>query len=463
MRLAHLIGPELRDLLRNEPEEIASLLDEVHPEDLADVVLDLDDDEAAALLKRLPADDAADIFERLPEGRQENLVEKIGFQLTARIAGEMAADDRADLFSALPEDVGDQLLETLEKVDPEAAEEVEELTRWPETSAGHLMNTQYVSVLPSVTAGEALDAVRRGAADDDIEMIYYVYVATAEEKLLGIVSLRQLLIANPSAPITEVMIENVISVTPETDQEAVAKMMAKYDMQALPVTDANGTFLGIITVDDTIDVMTEEQTEDVHRLGGVQPIDDPYFETTFWTLIKKRAGWLSVLFIGELFTGTALRHYDDVIKSVATLSYYVPLLISTGGNSGSQSSSLIIRGLAVGEVKTSDWWRVLYREAGQGVVLGLVLSMVGILRVMMWGDGPRFAALIGVTLIFIVAGGCTIGSMLPLIIKRLGFDPATSSTPFIASLIDVVGILIYFNVAKLILAQVLAQAAAVPH
>jgi magnesium transporter len=169
------------------------------------------------------------------------------------------------------------------------------------------------------------------------------------------------------------------------------------------------------------------------------------------------------LFIGELFTGTALRHYDDVIKSVATLSYYVPLLISTGGNSGSQSSSLIIRGLAVGEVNVRDWWRVLVRESGQGVVLGLVLAMVGVVRVLMWGDGWRFATLIGVTLVCIVAGGCTIGSMLPLLIKRLGFDPATSSTPFIASLIDVVGILIYFNVAKIILAQVLAQAAAAAH
>jgi magnesium transporter len=458
MRLAHLIGPELRDLLRDNPEEIAALLDEVHPEDLADVLLEFDDDEAAKLLRGLPAEVAADIFERLPEGRQENLVEKIGLQSSARIAGEMAADDRADLFSALPEAVGDQLLETLERVDPEAAEEVEELSRWPETSAGHLMNTRFVSVGPSVTAADALDAVRRLASDEDVEMIYYVYVVTPEERLLGIASLRDILTAAPTAPITLVMKENIISVAPEMDQEQVARTMAKYDMQALPVVDARGAFHGIITVDDTIDVMTEEQTEDVHRLGGVEPIADPYFETTFWTLIRKRAGWLCVLFVGEFFTGTALRHYDKVIQSVATLSYYVPLLISTGGNSGSQSSSLIIRGLAVGEVKVGDWWRVLVREAGQGLVLGIVLASVGVMRVLMWGDGVRFASLIGITLVFIVIGGCTIGAMLPLIIKRLGFDPATSSTPFIASLIDVVGILIYFTVAKVVLAQVLAHA-----
>lgn len=456
MRVAHLVGPEMRDLIRNSPEEVGALMDEFHAEDLADVVLELDDDEAAELLKRLSADDAADIFERLPEARQENLVEKIGFHLTARIATEMAADDRADLFSILPEKVGDQLLETLEKYDPEAAEEVEELTRWPEASAGHLMTTDYISVISGVTVGEALEAVRQQAAQE-VELINYVYVVGHDEKLLGIASLRSILVANPFVPIRDVMTENVISVRPETDQEQVAKTMAKYDMQALPVVDEQGRFLGIITVDDTIDVMTQEQTEDVHRLGAVQPIENPYFETTFWTFIKKRAGWLMILFVEEFFTGTALRHYDAVIRSVATLSYYVPLLISTGGNSGSQSSSLIIRGLAVGEVRTRDWLRVLGRETAQGLILGLTLAAVGVGRVLLWGDGPRFAFLIGTTLVCIVTGGCAIGSMLPLIIKRMGFDPATSSTPFIASLIDVVGIIIYFNVAKLVLAPVLAS------
>ena len=463
MRLAHLIGPELRDLLRNNPAEVSELLDEVHAEDLADVVIELDDDEAAELLRRMSADDAADIFERLPEARQESLVEKMGLKSAARIAGEMAADDRADLFSALPEKVGDRLLETLEKVDPEAAEEVEELTRWPETSAGHLMTTQYVSALPSVNAGEALETVRRKAADEDVEMIYYVYVLTPDEKLLGIASLRDILTADPKLPITEIMRENVISVAPDMDQEVVARIMAKYDVQALPVIDSQGRFHGIITVDDTIDVMTEEQTEDVHKLGGVQPVADPYFDTTIWTLIRKRAGWLAVLFIGEFMTGTALRHYDSVIASVATLSYYVPLLISTGGNSGSQSSSLIIRGLAVGEVSVKDWGRVLWREAVQGFVMGLFLAMVGVGRVLLWGDGARFAVLIGITIVCIVAGGCIIGGMMPLIIKRFGLDPATSSTPFIASLIDVIGILIYFSMAKVLLAEVLAQAALAPH
>ncbi|MCU0691414.1 MAG: magnesium transporter [Polyangiaceae bacterium] len=455
MRLAHLIGPEVRDLLRNSPEEVGELLEEVHPEDLADVVLELDDDEAATLLQRLSVDDAADIFERLPEGRQEALVEKIGLLNTARIATEMSADDRADLFSALPENVGEQLLETLERFDPEAAEEVEELTRWPETSAGHLMTTNVIMVGPDATAGDAVASVRTQA--EDVEIINYVYVVTADEKLLGVASLRDVLTADPTDPLSSIMAENVISVTPETDQEQVAKMMAKYDVQALPVVDRNGEFLGIITVDDILDVINEEQTEDVHKLGGVQPIENPYFETTTWTFIKKRGVWLMVLFVGEMFTGTALRHFDHVIASVAQLSYYVPLLISTGGNSGGQSSTLIIRGLAVGEIRSSDWYRVLVREMVQGVALGLILAMIGAVRVLIWGDGISFVVLIGVALVCISIMGCTIGGMLPLLIKRLGLDPATSSTPFIASLVDVLGILIYFGLAKVVLGQLIAS------
>ena len=456
MRLAHLIGPEIHDLLRDNPEDVRELLEEIHPEDLADVVLELDDDEAGALLQRLAPEAAADIFERLPEGRQEALVEKIGLLKVARIATEMSADDRADFFSALPDNVGEQLLETLEQYDPEAAEEVEELTRWPETSAGHLMTTDYIETHREATADDAIKEVRRQG--EDVELINYLYVIDPQERLIGIASLRDILLADPAERIEEIMSENLISVTPETDQEQVAKLMAKYDMQAVPVVDSNGTFHGIITIDDIVDVMTEEQTEDVHKLGGVQPIENPYFETTTWTFIKKRGVWLLVLFVGEMFTGTALRHFDHVIEAVAQLSYYVPLLISTGGNSGGQSSTLIIRGLAVGEIQSGDWYRVLVREMVQGIALGLILGVIGMGRVLLWGDGWSFAALIGIALVSISVMGCTVGGMLPIMIKRVGIDPATSSAPFIASLVDVFGILIYFGLAQVILAQVIAQA-----
>lgn len=252
------------------------------------------------------------------------------------------------------------------------------------------------------------------------------------------------------------MTENVFAVPPDTDQEEVARAMAKYDFSALPVLDPSRKLLGVITVDDVIDVLTEEQTEDVQRLAAVEPIEDGYFQTGFWTFIRKRGPWLLALFISEFFTGTALRHYDEVIQAVAKLSYYVPLLISTGGNSGSQSASLIIRGLAVGDIKLGDWRRVFFREFGQGLVLGLMLASIGMLRVWMWGDGLGFMLTIGSTLVAIPLMGCTVGSMLPLLLRRLGVDPATSSTPFIATLIDVLGIMVYFNVAKVMLAEVIA-------
>jgi magnesium transporter len=456
MRIGYLLGPELRDALQNNPEELLALLEEIHPEDLADLVDQLPEDLAAKFLKKLPAEDAAEIFERLEDETQEALVEEMGPESVAQIAAEMAPDDRAELLETLPEQASEAVLQSLERVDPEAAEEVAQIDKWPEKSAGRLMTPNFVSVPLGGTVGEAMKALREAL---EAETIYYVYTVTAAHRLHSVASLRDLLRAEPGVPLEEVATENVISVTPTMDQEDVARRMAKYDLTAMPVVDDRGAFLGIITVDDVIDVLTEEQSEDVQKLGGVEPIEAPYFATSFFTFIRKRAFWLMVLFVGEFFTGTALRSYDKVLEAVTALSFYVPLLVSTGGNSGGQSSSLIIRGMAVGEIKMNDWWRVLVREVSQGAVLGLILAVVGVFRVMLWNDGIRLAIVIGVTLIGIVIMGCSVGSMLPFLLRRAGFDPATSSAPFIASLVDVLGILIYFNVAKILLKEVIDKAA----
>lgn len=456
MRVAIAIVPEVRQLLAEDPSELQALLEEMHDEDIADLVNLLQDEEAAKLLKSLKAEEAAPIFERLDEETQETLVEAIGVDQIASIVSEMSADERTDLIEGLPEKVGDTLLESLEKVDPEAAAEVEQLAKWPEDSAGGLMTTDYVSVGQDLTVSAVIERLR--AVAGEAETVYYVYVVTEKNRLLGVASLRDLLIATPSSMMRDVMTENVVTVLPETDQEEVAKMMAKYDFYALPVLGADRKLLGVITVDDVMDVLTQEQTEDVQKLGGVEPLDLPYFQTGFWTFIRKRLPWLAIIFIGEFFTGSALRHYDKVIEAVAKLSYYVPLLISTGGNSGSQSSTLIVRGLATGEIKGADWWRVFLREAGQGLVLGVALAALGMGRVMMWGDGLRLTMTIGATLVAICVMGCTIGSMFPMLLRRLGLDPATSSAPFIASLVDVSGIVIYFNIARWLLANVIAEA-----
>ncbi len=458
MRLATLLGPDLKEILKEDPDQARALLEELHAEDIADIVSELEPEEAAMLMQRLQPQDAAPIFERLEEHEQEDLVEAMPPESIARIASEMEPDDRADLFSTLPEEMGDRLLETLSRVDPVAADEVREIEKFADTAAGHLMTTKYVSVSPRVTVRGALDAVRAFVKEHSESPVYNVHVLQ-DGALFGLASLRELVAAEETATMADVVRQNVISVPPDMDQEEVARRMAKYDLAAMPVVTTDGKLLGIITVDDIIDVLTQEQTEDVQRIGGVEPLDVPYFQTSFLEFIKKRGVWLIILFVEEFFTQTALRYYDPVFEAIKGASYYVPLLISTGGNSGSQSSTLIIRGMAVGEIKPKDWWRIIVREMGMGLVLGLILGTIGFARVLMYRDQHvNFALTIAITLVGIVMVGCTVGSMLPLVLKRAGIDPATSSTPFIASLVDVLGIIVFVHVAKIVMASVIAAA-----
>jgi magnesium transporter len=457
MRIGPLLSPDIKQILKEDPDQISELLEEIHAEDLADIVGELDADDAAAFLARIPAEDAAPIFERLDEQEQEELVEQLPPEHVASIASEMAADDRADLFSALPDEVGEQLFEALEKVDPEAAQEVREIERWPETSAGHLMTTDFVTVSPRVTAGEAVEIVRKRARERD-EFVYVVYALLDGDKLAGVASLRDLLAAGADMGFAEVMKTNVISVPPTMDQEEVARRMAKYDLNVIPVVADDGRLLGVITIDDIIDVLVREQTEDVQKIGAVEPLDVPYFRTSFLSFIRKRAVWLIVLFVEEFFTQTALRHYDPVMEAVKGALLYVPLLISAGGNSGSQSSTLVIRGLALGEIKMRDWWRILFRELGMGIVLGCMIAVLAMGRVLMYPDQSfLFAVTVGVTVLFIIIAGCTVGAMLPIVLKRFGIDPATSSTPFIASLVDTLGVIIYAHVAMFVMHDVIQE------
>jgi magnesium transporter len=334
MRVAVAMLPEVRELLAEDPSQISALLEEIHDEDLADLLGMLEEHEAALILKTLKPEDAAPIFERLDEDQQEALVEELGVEDAAPIVSEMAADERTDLIEALPDKVGDDLFETLEKVDPEAAAEVEELAKWPEDSAGGLMTTDYVSAPPTLSVAETIQLIREQSSD--AETIYYVYVLNDKKCLLGIVSLRDLLLASATDKLVDVMTENIFAVSPETDQEEVARKMAKYDFAAWPVVRPDKRLLGVITVDDVMDVLTQEQTEDVQRLAAVEPIEDGYFQTSFWTFIRKRAPWLAALLISEFVTGTVLRHYDQLIEAVSKLAYYVPMLRSDAHFDGRQ-------------------------------------------------------------------------------------------------------------------------------
>jgi magnesium transporter len=270
-----------------------------------------------------------------------------------------------------------------------------------------------------------------------------------------------LLIAKSDYGISEVMHLNPISAPPTMDQEDVARLMAKYDLTVMPVVADDGKMLGVITIDDVVDVLFQEQTEDVQKIGAIEPLDVPYFQTSFLTFIRKRAGWLIILFVEEFFTQTALRFYDPVMEAVKGALLYVPLLISAGGNSGSQSSTLVIRGMALGEIKLRDWWRILLRESVMGIILGCMIATIAMGRVLMYPDQSLlFAITVGLTVLAIIVAGCTVGSMLPLIMKRLGMDPATSSTPFIASLVDTLGVIIYAHVAMVVMHDVIAAAQA---
>jgi magnesium transporter len=456
MRLARLIGPELETLLHENPAAVRELLDEIHPEDIADIVDELDNERAKELLIELPTEYAAQVFARIDDDRQTDLTEMMGLEPTARIATEMDGDDRADFFSELPPDMGVELLKELEKVDPEAAEEVEELTRWPESSAGGLMTTEYWSVGPDGTIGDALQEIRRYA--DESEVLDVIYVVDTKGRLGGLLTIRDVVVSDPAVKVVDVMRHNVITVPPELDQEEAARVIGKYDLSSLPVVDSTGAMLGLITPDDIIDVLQEEANEDAQKMGAVQPIEDEYLDASYQTFVRKRAPWLLVLFVGGFLTSSAMQAYDHVLRAVAQLSFYVPLLVSAGGNSGSQSSTLIIRALAVGDLQLRDWWRVLLKELAQGLTLGAMLALIGILRVTIAGADMKMIVVIGLAIVGIVVLGCLIGSMMPLLLYRLGVDPATSSTPFIATTVDVMGILIYLSLAQWIMADALAAA-----
>ncbi|MEO8799386.1 MAG: CBS domain-containing protein, partial [Polyangiaceae bacterium] len=316
MRLEKLLGPDIKQLLKEDPEQLGILLDEIHAEDLADLVGELDPDEAAQLLARAPAEQGAQIFGRLEEHEQEELIELMAPESVAQIVSEMAPDDRADLFSVLPDAVGDKILERLARVDPEAAKDVRDIEKWPETSAAHLMTTSYITISADENVEAALTVIRAYVHENENAPIYNVYAMGDDQRLVGIVSLRHLIAAKPFDALSDIYWTNIISVPPEMDQEEVARRMAKYDLNVMPVIDDQGAMLGVITIDDVIDVLTAEQTEDFQKLGAVEPLDVPYFKTTFLEFIKKRGVWLVILFVEEFFTQTALRYYDPIFEAV---------------------------------------------------------------------------------------------------------------------------------------------------
>lgn len=363
-------------------------------------------------------------------------------------------DDAADLIQEAPESRREALLSLLDDV---ARREVLALLAYAEDDAGGLMSPRFARLRLGMTVDEALSYLRLQSRQ--METVYYAYVLDPSQRLVGVLSFRDLFTAEGGRPVEEVMRHDLVSVSEDMDQEEVAQLFASHSFAAIPVVDAGGVMKGIVTVDDIVDVVREEATEDIQKIGGMEALGAPYLEAGFWEMARKRAGWLAALFVGEMLTATAMGRYEDEIAKAVVLALFIPLIISSGGNSGSQASTLVIRAMALGEVRLRDWWQVAHREVFSGLTLGAVLAAIGFVRILVWQwasgvYGEHYlpiAVTISLSLIGVVLFGTLAGSMLPFLLRRIGFDPASASAPFVATLVDVTGIVIYFTVASLVL------------
>lgn len=407
----------------------------------------------------LPRTDAEELFLSLKTHDQAELIEEASALEKRSWVRLLAPDDVADLIQEMGLDSRDEILALL---DPQTRREVTALLAYAEDNAGGLMSSRFVRLRPDMSVDEAISYLRI-QAKTNIETIYYCYVLNTDQTLLGVVSFRELFSAQPGKKIHEIMQTDMIKVHVDLDQEHIGKIFQTHDLMAVPVVDDEGHMKGIVTFDDVANAIQEEATEDIQKMGAVETLDAPYLQISLFEMIKKRAGWLLVLFIGEMFTATAMAHFEHEIERAVVLALFVPLIISSGGNSGSQASTLIIRAMALGEVRLKDWWRVVQRELIAGSALGFILGAVGFTRIILWPTreqlyGPHYM-LVGATVATAVFGvvlwGSISGSMLPLILRKLRFDPASASAPFVATLVDVTGLIIYFTLASWILSGVL--------
>jgi len=436
---------QLRDALAtNNFSLAATIIEKLRPADQAELFSELEDDEQLALLSELPVEESADILEELDEDEAAELVESLHPDDALRIVDGMEPDEIADLLGDLPAEQASQMLSRLE--DPD---EVRPLLLHPDDSAGGLMTSEFLALRRRSTAAAAIQALRNWQPDR--ENIYYLFVVDAEQKLCGVVSLRDLVIAAPSTQLMDIMDADVIAVQAGIDQEEAARVMTRYDLLALPVITEDGKLMGIITIDDVMDVLEDEASEDIQRLGGSQPLDRAYFNTGIFEMTRKRIGWLLLLFITATLTGSVMRLFQHELEAVVALSIFVPLLIGTGGNAGSQTTAIIIRALATEEVDWADALKVWWREERTGLVLGLGMAVAAYARAITWESDPALAMTVSVSIIGIVLWATGIGSVLPLFAAKLKIDPTVVSGPVMSTLVDATGLFIYFSIARVML------------
>jgi magnesium transporter len=465
---AALLEPEVVELIRARSfAELREILHSLQPADVADILSEISPEEAAIAFRVLPRHDAGEVFAYMSPERQEDLIRKLGDSGeggAVALVEAMDPDDRVRLLDELPSEVAQRIVNSLS---PEERRRTQVILGYPPKSVGRLMTPDYVRVRPEWTVARALEHVRKWGRD--AETINVVYVIDPHGVLIDDLRLRQLIVAEPDQTIESLMNRQFEALRADQPQEEAVELLLKYDRVALPVVDSNGVLLGIVTHDDVADVAQREATEDMQRMAAVAVLEEPFMSASVWQLFTKRAPWLALLFMSELLTSNAIGFFEDEIQRAAILAAFIPAIISSGGNSGSQAATLVIRSLGLKEIGLGDWFRVLRREFVVAMLLGLLIGLIGLVRinlfgVMGWFRDPNVAdhffmlgVTISVSLLGVVLWGSIMGAMLPFIMKRLGFDPAGSSTPFVATLVDVTGIVIYFTFAILILSSTLLR------
>jgi magnesium transporter len=451
-----LIQVDLEELIQQQEwDELRRAVAALTDQDVAELLIDLPPEDEGIIFRLLPRDRAAEVFSYLPVDRQEELIQSLSLEQTRDLLNAMSPDDRVNLLDELPAEVTKRLLDSLA---PEALRATRQLLGYPPHTAGHFMTPNYVALRSEMTVAEAMEHIRRSPRTT--ETLAVVYVVDPRGVVVRDLRLASLVRAEPSALVGDIVDRPLVTIPARADREEVVRAFEKYDRIALPVTDEQGRMLGIITVDDVLDVARMEATEDIHKIGGMQAVETSYLQTGFFTLLRKRGGWLAVLFLCGMITTSAMGYFEGVIAQAVVLALFLPLIISSGGNSGSQAATLVIRALALSELTLADWWRVIYREVGMGAALGVGLGVIGFLRVALfqelgWADYGDHAVRLGLTVLASVVGvvmfGTLTGSLLPFLLRAMRLDPALSSGPFVATLVDISGLVIYFSIAAFVL------------
>ncbi|MDI3321774.1 magnesium transporter [Pinibacter soli] len=453
------IREQFEQIIQTEDKlQIKDFLNKQKISDVADLVYEYED-YSEKIIGGMSVHRAASVFKILDLGVQKTIIKELPPSKTAELLNELPADDRTDFLEELPKSAIRDLIKLL---DPEEIKITLSLLGYPEDSVGRLMTPDYVYIYEYFTVEQVLSTIRKHGKNS--ETVDVIYVINEKGELVDDIKIRDIILATPDQRVNEILDGRIVALKATDDQEHASQVFKMNNRVALPVVDDNNVLLGIVTIDDMLWVANEEYSEDIQKIGGTEALDEPYLDIPIIKLVKKRAGWLIILFLGEMLTATAMQHFQDEISKALVLSLFIPLIMSSGGNSGSQASTLIIQAMALGEITIGDWWRVMRREIISGLLLGVVLGSIGYLRIILWQNLHVFDYgihwhLVAVTIFFsligIVLWGSLMGSMLPIVLKRCRLDPATSSAPFVATLVDVTGIVIYFSVAFMVLKGVL--------